>query len=349
MNRIFLLLSVSVTLVSCSKSPVQSSSSVLQNASAVYVLNQGIYGQGNSTLTAYYPDSNTSANNVFKSVNGANLGDTGNDIAIFNGKAYMVINNSDKIEVMDASTDRSQGTIYFTSGTSPYRMAVYPDQSAGFVTDLYTNTVSVVNLLTNSIVTADTIPVGANPYGIAYTSGEVFVANSGYGAGNSVTVIDAATRKAVKTITVGLGPTEVEPDGGGNVWVACPGNYGDIGKVFIINASTNSVTDSIDTGTPLPSFTGRTLAIDSQRDAAYLIADSTVIKLDTKTDQISNSHFINGNFYAISVDEATGNIFVADAKDYKSDGEVYIYSSDGQFTNRSFATGINPGSMAFER
>ncbi|MCL5034492.1 MAG: YncE family protein [Bacteroidetes bacterium] len=349
MKKLFILLTVSLLLASCSRSPVQPSSTVLQNASTVYVLNQGIYGQGNSTLTAYYPDSNKVANDVFKTVNGRGLGDTGNDITIFNGKAYMVINNSDKIEVMDASTAKSVGTIYYNSGTSPYRIAVYPDQNTGFVTDLYTNTVSVVDLLTNSLVPADTIPVGANPYGIAYTSGEVFVANSGYGSGNTVTVIDASTRKVVKTITVGAGPTEVEPDGNGNVWVSCPGSYGDIGKVFVIDASTNSVTDSINAGIGLPSFNGSALAVDPQRDAAYLIADSSIIKLDTKTEQISDANFISGSFYAISVDEATGDIYVADAKDYKSDGEVYIYSPDGQFTNRSFTTGINPGAIAFER
>ena len=349
MKKFLLLASVSLLLASCSKSPVQPSSTVLQNASTVYVLNQGIYGQGNSTLTAYYPDSNSVAGDVFRAVNGRGLGDTGNDITVFNGKAFMVINNSDKIEVMDASTAKSVGTIYFNSGTSPYRIAVYPDQSTGFVTDLYTNTVSVVDLLTNSLVPADTIPVGANPYGIAYTSGEVFVTNSGYGSGNTVTVIDAAARKVVKTVTVGAGPTEVEPDGNGNVWVSCPGNYGDIGKIFVISASTNSVTDSLSVGVALPSFTGRALAIDPQRDAAYLIADSSIIKLDTKTEQISDANFISGSFYAISVDEATGDIYAADAKDYKSDGEVYIYSPDGQFTNRSFTTGINPGAIAFER
>lgn len=349
MKKPLLLLTLSLLLASCAKNPTGPSSTFYQSASAVYVLNQGIYGQGNSTLTAYYPDSNTVSNDVFKTVNGRNLGDTGNDITIFNGKAYMVINNSDKIEIMDASSAMWQGTIYFTSGTSPYRMVVYPDQSTGFVSDLYTNTVSVINLLTNSLVPADSIQVGPNPYGIAYASGEVFVANSGYGSGNTVTVIDAATRKAVKTITVGGGPTEVEPDGNGNVWVECPGNYGDIGKLFIIDAATNSVTDSINLGVELPSFTGHTLAIDSQRDAAYLIADSSVIKLDPKVNQIVDANFIKGSFYAIAVDEATGDIYLADAKDYKSDGEAYVYSSSGQFTNRSFTTGINPGVFAFER
>lgn len=349
MKKPLLLLAISLLVASCAKSPTGPSSTFYQSASAVYVLNQGIYGQGNSTLTAYYPDSNTVSSNVFKTVNGRNLGDTGNDMAIFDGKAYMVINNSDKIEVMDASTAMWQATIYFPSGTSPYRMAVYPDQSTGFVSDLYTNTVSVVDLLTNSLVPADTIPVGPNPYGIAYTSGKVFVANSGYGSGNTVTVIDAATRKAVATVAVGGGPTEVEPDGNGNVWVECPGNYGDIGKLFVIDAATNSVTDSINVGVVLPSFWGRTLAIDSQRDAAYLIADSSVIKLDPKTKQIVDANFIKGSFYAIAVDEATGNIYVSDAKDFKSDGEAYVYSPGGQFTNMSFTTGINPGAFAFER
>lgn len=94
--------------------------------------------------------------------------------------------------------------------------------------------------------------MGNEPYGIAYASGRIFVANSGGGLGNSVSVIDPVSRKVVSSITVGAGPTEVEPDGKGNIWVICPGNYGDIGKVFVVNTSTYTVSDSINMNVESP-------------------------------------------------------------------------------------------------
>lgn len=349
MRKFLLLISLGLILSSCVKSPTGSVTYYTPPATAIYVLNQGNFGQGNSTLTAYFPDSNYTENGLFKLANGRALGDVGNDIQLNEGNVYMVINNSDKIEVMDPSTALSVGTVYFPSGTSPYRIAFYIPSNIAYVSDLYTNSVSVVNLASNSVIAADTIRVGANPYGITSVSGQVFVANSGYGSGNTVSVIDAASRKVIKTVNVGEGPTEVEPDANGNVWVVCAGKPGTDGSIYVIDVSNDSVIDSISTGMEIPSFTGHTLAMDTQNGYAYLIADSSVVKLDLKQRTIANKNLISGSFYSIAVDGATGDVYVTDAKDYKTDGEVYIYSSSGQYTNTSFTTGINPDGIVFIR
>ncbi len=349
MKRFLLLVVLGLTATSCATSPTSPSSNYTPKAVAVYVLNQGDFGQGNSTLTAYFPDSNRAENGIFRSVNGRSLGDVGNDIALNGDEAYMVVNNSNKIEVIDASSALSIATIYFPSGTSPYRIALYPPDNVGFVSDLYTNAVSVINLSTNSLVPADTIPVGDAPYGITCISRQVFVANSGYGKGNTVSVIDASTRKVVKTLKVGEGPTEIEPDGNGYVWVVCPGQIGSNGSIYIVNIKSDTVADSINVGMQIPSFTGHTLAMDQKNGYGYLIADSSVVKLDLLSKTIMDKNLIRGSFYAISVDLSNGDIYVADAKDYKTAGTVYIYNSYGQSTGRSFTTGINPDGMAFVR
>ncbi|HEY9167160.1 MAG TPA: YncE family protein [Candidatus Kryptonia bacterium] len=349
MKRILVLAFTTFVISSCVKSPTgPGGGNTLTNASVVYVVNEGNFGKGNSSLTAYYPDSNAAVTDVFKIVNGRNLGDTGNDIAIFDQKAYIVVNNSDKIEIINSQNASWVGTIYFAAGTSPYRIAIDAQDNLGFVSDLQTNAVSVVNLTTNSL-TGDTISVGNNPYGIAYYSGYVFAANSGYGSGNTVSVIDAVSRKVVKTVTVGTGPTEVLSDGSGVVWVVCPGNIGDIGKVYLINTSTLAVVDSINTNAGISAYGGHAFAFDADRGAAYLIADSSVIKLNLTTHQILNDNFISGTFFGMSVDGATGNIFLTDAKDYQSNGQVYIYSPTGTYTSKSFTAGIIPDAMAFQR
>lgn len=320
----------------------------MPGASIVYVVNQGQYGHGNASITAYYPDSDKAVTDVFRIVNGKKLGDVGNDIAIYDGKAYVVVNNSDKIEVMNASTVASTATIDFKGGTSPYRIAIDSTDKLGFVSDLYANSVSVIDLNTNSLL-PDTLSVGNEPYGITYTAGKVFVANSGGGSGNTVSVIDPGSKRVVRSITVNTGPTEIAPDGNGNVWVVCPGNYGDLGKVCVVSASTYAVVDSISMNDSLSSFIGYSFAVNEQRKAAYLIADKSVIKLDLDSKQILNSNFVPGSFFGISVDVATGDIYVANAEDYQSSGLVTIYGSSGQSTGKSFPTGICPGAMAFQR
>ena len=346
MKKFFLLLFAATIISSCSKTPVgPGGGTVLPKASVVYVVNEGNFGKGNSTLTAYYPDSNKAVTDVFKLVNGRNLGDTGNDIAISNGKAYIVVNNSDKVEVVDPGSVLSLGTIYYKAGTSPYRIAIDPQDNRGFVSDLYTGTVSVINLVTNTLE-SDTITVGANPYGIAYVSGKVFVANSGFGAGRTVSVIDAASEKVVRTITVGDNPTEIVPDGYGNIWVVCQGNYNPDtpGKIFIVDLNTYTVSDSVYIG----GHPGK-IATDQQQNAAYLIADSSVIKLSLQSHQIMNRNFITGSYYGIAVDQATCQIYLTDPKDYVTNGVVYIYSDAGVYTTKMFTAGIIPDAMAFQR
>ncbi len=344
MKKFFLLLFAATIISSCSKTPVGlGSGTVLPKASVIYVVNEGNFGKGNSTLTAYYPDSNKAVTDVFKLVNGRNLGDTGNDIAIYNGKAYIVVNNSDKIEVIDSRTDLSLGTIYYRAGTSPYRIAIDAQDNRAFVSDLYTGKVSVINLLTNTLE-SDTITVGANPYGIAYVSGKVFVANSGFGSGRTVSVIDAASEKVLQTITVGDNPTEIVPDGYGNVLVVCQGNYNPAtpGKVFVVSLNNYSVTDSVYIG-------GHPGKIGTDQQSAYLIADSSVVKLNLQSHQIVNKNFISGSYYGIAVDQATDEIYLTDPKDYVTNGVVYIYSAAGVYTNKSFTAGIIPDAMAFQR
>lgn len=349
MKRLILLFALAFIAASCAESPTSPGSSYTPKAVAVYVLNQGDFGQGNASLTAYLPDSNLTENGLFKRVNGRSLGDVANDIVINGNEAYMVINNSDKIEVMDASTALSTATIYFPSGTSPYRIALYPPGNIGFVSDLYTNSVSAIDLTTNAVIPADTIPVGDAPYGITCISRQVFVANSGYGSGSTVSVIDASTLKVMKTLRVGTGPTEVEPDGNGYVWVVCPGQLGADGSIYIINVAADTVADSINVGVQIPSFAGHTLAMDQKNGYGYLIADSSVVKLDLLSKTIMDKNLIRGSFYGISVDLSNGDVYVTDAKDYKTAGTVYIYYSDGQYTGRSFTAGINPDGMAFLR
>ncbi|MGC8594645.1 MAG: YncE family protein [Candidatus Kryptoniota bacterium] len=346
MKRKSITLFLAVLIASCAKTPTgPSGQSPLPSASLVYVVNEGNFGKGNSSLTAFYPDSNKTIADIFKTVNGRNLGDTGNDIAIYNGRAYIVVNNSDKIEIIDAHTALSIKTIYYASGTSPYRIAIDQNDGKGFVTDLYKGRVSVINLATNSL-SSDSITVGQNPYGIIYTNGKVFVANSGFGSGNTVSVIDAATEKTIKTIKVGYNPTNLIDDGNGHVWVVCTGNWNPDtpGYLFVIDRSSLAVADSLYIG----GHPGK-IAADPQRNSAYLIGDSAVIKLDLKARQITSANFVIGSFYGIAVDEATGNIYFTNPKDYVTNGTVSIYSPSGSSTGISFTAGIIPDAIAFER
>jgi YVTN family beta-propeller protein len=115
-------------------------------------------------------------------------------------------------------------------------VAVTPDGSKVYVTNLSGNTVSVIDTVTNTVVT--TIPVGSAPFGVAVTpdGGKVYVTNL---SGNTVSVIDTATNMVVGSpIPVGSGPAGVAitPDGS-KVYVT---NFND-DTVSVIATASNTV------------------------------------------------------------------------------------------------------------
>jgi YVTN family beta-propeller protein len=111
-----------------------------------------------------------------------------------------------------------------------------------YLADFYSNNVTVINGATNSVV--GSIPVGVNPFGVAYDSvnGDLYVSNEG---GNNVSVIEAATSAPVASIPIASGPMGVAFDSSnGDVYVA----NSESNAATIIDPTTNKVVGSIPVG-----------------------------------------------------------------------------------------------------
>jgi YVTN family beta-propeller protein len=112
-------------------------------------------------------------------------------------------------------------------------MGVAYDPSNGYiyVTDFYSDTVSVINGANNTVIA--TIPVGSRPMGVAYdpSNGYIYVTNWNSG---TVSVINGKTNIVIANITVGQGPTGIAYDpSNGYIYVA---NFAS-GTVSIISTS----------------------------------------------------------------------------------------------------------------
>ena len=105
-----------------------------------------------------------------------------------------------------------------TVGTNPRGVAVSPNGSRVYVTNLDSNSVSVINTSNNTAVA--TVAVGANPRGVAVSpnGSRVYVTNAGE---DSVSVINTSNNTVIDTVTVGSGPrgVAVSPNGS-RVYVA---------------------------------------------------------------------------------------------------------------------------------
>ncbi len=140
-----------VLLASCRKDkperPVEQPT-VVGTQGGVYITNEGNFGWGNAKVSFYDIASGNVVEDLFEPVNGVALGDVCQSMRVFNNKAYVVVNNSNKVEVVDPSTFVITATI--TGFNSP-RYFLPVSNSKAYVTDLYANSIAVVDLNSNTI------------------------------------------------------------------------------------------------------------------------------------------------------------------------------------------------------
>lgn len=122
------------------------------------VLNEGRIGTNMGAISVLYRNGMVSPD-VFRAVNGRPLGDVAQSLTLINGKYFITLNNSKKIEIVDPATFRSEGTILYTQAGLPRQMVAISDTTA-IVSDLLSNNGSGTDL-PGQLVRIRTVP----PYG----------------------------------------------------------------------------------------------------------------------------------------------------------------------------------------
>lgn len=315
----------------------------------IYVLNEGNIGQANASITSYNIETGEVIQNVYETANGVPVGDALHSATLINGKLYLVVNNSHKIEVVDPETLVNVGTISLAGQPSPRYIAQVNEEKA-YVTNLYTASVSVLDL--KNFEETGSISVGQNPEGIAVIGQKAFVANSGFGSGNTLSVINTQTDEVTETITIGNNPISLQADAQGRLWVVCVGAYDDFstpdvdestpGEVYVLDGHSGAVISKIEVG----GHPGE-LVVDSELGKAWL-SNGSIFQINTHTFEIENKQFINRSFYALGLARADGEaqLWAADAGNFSQNGMAYAFDATGAVVD-SFVTGIIPGHFYF--
>jgi YVTN family beta-propeller protein len=336
----------------CRSNPTEPSGSTPVSTTGVYVVNEGNYQRGNSSLTVYLPDSSKAFQDVFALANGRNLGDTGNDIVIYGGKAYIVVSGSQRIEVISLATNKSVGTLTFPGKRDPYKLVILNDAKA-FVTNLSDSSITEFNPSTLQVVT-DRIKVGLNPMGIAGANGKVYICNSGFGYDSTITVLNATTGGLIKTVSVGDSPSDIGVSPNNEVIVKCDGRSDYVkpandtpGSISKINADNDVVFSKVTL--PLVTYGHPGRMTISSKGVGYFQAKTGVIKFSYTGSIISvgGTPFSTIAAYGLAYDDATDRLYVTDPRDYVQPGDVYILDTNGA-TVKQFLAGIIPGAIAFK-
>lgn len=341
---LFFTAAISLTLASCQKDK-KVTPAATPVTDGLYILNQGLFNDNNSTLSFYSYTATRVTPDIFTAANNRGLGDTGNDVEIYGAKMYIVVNISSTIEVVDKKTAKSIKQIKLFNGTTarqPRDIVFYKNNA--YVSS-YDGTVAVID--TASLAVSQYITVGRNPEQLAVANGKLYVANSGGldypNYDKTVSVINLSTLAVTKTITVVVNPQNVVADNYGNVYVLSAGDYNTIPSSLAI------IDDNTDVIKSQTNFDGSNMSI--QGDNIYFITSTGKIKIyNAKTQSVSSTSFITDGTtiatpYCVAADVSTGEVFVTDAKDYTSNGTLYAFDKTGK-KEYSVTVGINPGRIA---
>ncbi|HLY71052.1 MAG TPA: DUF5074 domain-containing protein [Puia sp.] len=297
----------------------------------VYSLNQGNYGQNNTTITYYDFGTSTPTTDYFMNVNHFGLGDTGSDFVIYGGKIYIVMNNSGNVVVADALTMKFTDTIDFKNGgvnRGPENIVTYGKNVFVSSTD---GTVAVID--TSALSISKFIAVGSNPAQMAVSGTNLYVSNTGGFSAqfdSTVSVIDLGSLTEVAKITVGINPGSIAADNSGNIYVACTGDYNTVGpKMVKVNTAAGSVTNSADTAAGIVRYYNGNLYVTG----GYLGLPAVRALSTTDFSAIKSNFISDGTVvttpYSLDIDKVNGDVYVSDAKDYVSSGEVFCFDKTG--------------------
>ncbi|NDV97041.1 hypothetical protein D0T84_19330 [Dysgonomonas sp. 521] len=319
-----------------------------------YILNSGKSGSNNSNIAYYDYETGKLTYDIFKSLNNKELGDTGQDIITYKNRTYVAVYGSAVIYVLDKEgkilkeiESTKNGQKQQPRNLTAYDGWVYVTYFDGYLAKINPNTLEI----------EAQVAVGRNPEYVRASKGKLYVANSGgldyntaIGYDKTVSVVDVETFTEDKKIEVVLNPDKIAVDNKGNIFVISNGNYIQTRPDYVpnklqrIDAETQKVTE-IGNATYMTVCDDKLYTIYSQWDAngsQEIIYN--VYNTNTGT-KLSDSFITDGTIvsqpFCISSDPVKKYIYIG-SSDYKSNGDMYVFGTDGKLITKFDTGGLNP-------
>lgn len=333
--------------------PLESFSS--DEPTGIYLLNEGNMGSNKATIDYVDLVNAVFIRNIYSERNPEvikELGDVGNDIAIYGSKLYAVINCSHKVEVMDAHTckrlgqidipncrfiDFAGGKAYVSSYVGP--VSIDPNAQQGAVFEVDTASLKVTRQVT----------VGYQPEELLVTDDYIYVANSGGyrkpNYDNTLSVIDRSTMRQVRKLELGMNLHGIEQDAEGRLWVSSRGDVdnpagGPVPALYLLTPFSPDLgdveIDTLDYACSVMQICGDSLYY--LRASSMPDADGFVFGIiDVSSRMPVTDCFIESSSvasykmpYGLLVNPYNRQVFVTDAKNYVSSGVLHCYDPTGK-------------------
>jgi hypothetical protein len=321
-------------------------------SNGVFIACEGTFNLSNASVSFYSYETDSVYNNIFKNENKISLGDVAQSITIHDNRAFIIVNNSNKVEVVDANNFKGIATL--TDLSMPRYLLV--NNNKAYISCWGDQTVCIFDLINLKIIKK--IPAGIGPEKMVIANNKLFVTNTNafdYTIDDStVTVINLQTDELITNLNVGAyNPVDIEIDKYGKLWVLCRG------KMNWDNSEQTS------------SYLIKINPDDLEIEGSYeLFADAHPANLciNSSGDKLYYGiFFMTGGVYAVAIDNPgkgeklidifpygleinpeNDEFFVTNAAaDYVSNGTLQRYSAAGELLG-TYTTGVNGSNIGFK-
>src|SRR5690554_319646 len=310
----------------------------------ILITNEGPFGNGSGTITYVSENFATVEQNVYRNVNGSDLGNIVQSMGFAHNDAYIVVSNSKKIMIADRYTFEKKDSI-LTGLDNPRYFA--SNQNKGYITDWgdpndnNDDYVAVIDLQTNTI--SSNISVSYGPDKILAHGDKLYVAHpGGYGHNNLISVISG--NAVERTITVGDVPNSMVVVGD-YLYVLGSGkpDYSGTetpGSITKINLGNNEVVDTYTFG-----LTQHPSALTANGTQLMYNLNGKVYKTNTTSITLPGTPIIDRFFYVMEA--RNGKLYATDAGDFASRGNLLVFDLATNQQIQDIQTGIIPGGIYF--
>lgn len=355
-------LALSAAFSSCSdddeKNPWDDGSTVELPKRRAFILNEGAYNANNASLTFYAPDKdakdsrNNLIPNIYRKQNDRNLGEIGQDIIEYEDKIYVLLDGSSLMLRLNAAGVEEARLSFTKEDGSPRYMEA--EDGKIYVT-LYSGKVARVNA--NTLQIEGYVATGGNPEQIVEENGKLYVANSLFGDGTTVSVIDIATFTKDKDIDVAMNPNllleandEIYLISWGKSWAEPQ-----IPAAFQRIKADGSV-EEIAAATYFAEHNDIIYLVDVDvKDWDTHESVNTFFSYNARTHTLNNGTFLKdmpqelGSIAVreICTDDHNGDIYILTYGSGITNGDVYRFSNNGTFIEKFDCGGVLPRKVVF--
>lgn len=297
------------------------------------IANEGAFGTPNASVTFVSNDLATVEQDIYNKVNGEILGDVLQDIAFIENHAFLLLNNSNVIKVVDRTNFKKAAEI--TSNLASPRYLAVANNQIYVTNDKYLGAKFVSIYKAGDLSFVKKIDFSDTVERIVEAANNIFVQNATYGFGNKITYINTSSNTIQSEIVLPQGNINKIDESDDIVYAIAAGTSD---SYLYQISSAGSITKTI-------TLTGISDAknLDVEDGQIYFTSANKVYTLPITATAAPSAPLFSvedvGYFTLYGFNVEDGKIFTADANNFTGASKIAVYNTSGTLL-KSFNGGI---------